>query len=103
MLFIPKRISFPVGDVLLHIHPKSNKKVDDNRAAKSEKRKINKVKPYFRSSNIKLFAYIGANAKSINLDKVTELLFHVRWFKNHNNKVIYKWLNKPTTVFFRNG
>jgi hypothetical protein len=36
-LLIPNRISFPKQDVLANIHPKGNKKVYDNRAAKGKK------------------------------------------------------------------
>jgi hypothetical protein len=46
-LLIPKWVTPTKKDVFFYIHPKGNKKIKDDRAAKSKKRKVDKVKPDF--------------------------------------------------------
>ncbi len=70
-LLVPKRISATDENVLFHIHPKGNKKVDDYGAAKGEKGQVNKVHPDFGAGNIELLPDVGANAKGIHFYYVT--------------------------------
>ena len=91
-LFIPERISFPVGNILPHIHPESNKKVDNNRTAKGKKGQVNKVKPDCGRSNIEFFTQIGTNAKNVGLNEFSEFFLHASAFYKVQYKDTCKWL-----------
>jgi hypothetical protein len=57
---------------LLHIHPKSNKKVNNNRGAHCQKGDIDEIFTDSRSGNTHTLPNSRANAKDLPLDKVPE-------------------------------
>jgi hypothetical protein len=66
MIFlIAHRISFAGPYIVAHIHPESDKEIDNERGAHCKKRNINKVLTDSAGSNAHSFTQPGANSKNI--------------------------------------
>jgi hypothetical protein len=66
------RIPFGEKHIPLHVFPKGQYKIEDNGAAKRNKRSIDKIQAYFRGGNIEPFADAGAYAKHIQFNKIAK-------------------------------
>jgi hypothetical protein len=69
---IPKRVSSSDEHVALQVHPKGHNEVNDNRASKCEKRKVNEVQADFGSSNAEALAEVGTNSENLVFHKISE-------------------------------
>jgi hypothetical protein len=73
-LLVPERVPSAVKNILLHIHPEGNKKVDDHRAAEGEKGEINKIQADTRGGDIEFFAQVSAYAKNVELNEIAKTI-----------------------------
>ena len=80
-LQISQWITPGVFDIIFNIHPESKDHIKNNRRAKREERKIDKISAYFRSSNSHFLTYGCANTENMPFNKMLYFIHRERFFK----------------------
>jgi len=69
-LQVPQRVPPRIKDIPLDVHPKSNKKINNNRRAKCHKRHIDKILADGGCGDAHFFAHGGTYPKHMPLNKM---------------------------------
>jgi hypothetical protein len=67
-LSIPKWIALIDENVAFQIHPKGNKKIENDRTAKRKERQVNEINTYAGTGDIEFFAEVTAYTKQVVLN-----------------------------------